>query len=55
MVESQSTKEEQFADMDGKMVTVTICDDCRKDLDPQGKYTSALEEFGVPPIRNNDF
>ena len=54
MVKSQFTKEEQFADMDGKMVTVTICDDC-DDLDPQGRYTSALEEFGVPSIWNNDF
>jgi len=48
-VESQSTNEEQFTAFDGKMVTVTICEDCKKDLDIQGKAVEgmSLEEFGV--------
>ena len=45
-VESQSTNEEQFTSVDGKMVTVTICEDCKKDLDAPGKgcFMSLLEK-----------
>ena len=45
-VESQSTNEEQFTAFDGKMVTVTICEDCKKDLDAPGKgcFMSLLEK-----------
>ena len=45
-VESQSTNEEQFTAFDEKMVTVTICEDCKKDLDTQRKgcFMSSLEK-----------
>jgi len=55
-VESQSTNEEQFTAFDEKMVTVTICEDCKKDLDTQRKAVEgiSLEEFGVA-MKNDDF
>jgi len=55
-VESQSTNEEQFTDFKGAMVTVTICEDCKKDLDAPGKAVEgiSLEEFGVA-MKNDDF
>ena len=45
-VESKSTNEEQFTDFKGAMVTVTICEDCKKDMDTQGKgcFMSSLQK-----------